>query len=278
VNTLIASAALVRDTFREAFARKLFWGLFGLSTAMILFFLFIMRIDVVEGALATVSLFGQSMGKRTVDVTHLVRQVHASISTFLFSWSMFLALFASAGLIAAVFEPGRIELLLSKPVSRHHILLGRYVGNLLVVGINVSYLVLGIWLIFGWKTGVWNSSFLAVIGTTAFMFGVLLSAMVLVAVLSESGALALMVAFGLMVMSVILAQRTWAERLLSSEWSRNVWRGLYWVFPKVFDIGRMNLDFVQGRAVGALDPIWSSAAFAAVMFAASIYCFSKRNF
>jgi ABC-type transport system involved in multi-copper enzyme maturation permease subunit len=277
VTTLVATAALVRDTFREAFARKLFWGLFGLSTAMILFFLFIMKIDVVQGALATVSLFGQSVGK-TVDVTRLVRQVHASISTFLFTWSMFLALFASAGLISSVFEPGRIELLLSKPVSRHHILLGRYLGNLLVVGLNVCYLVFGVWLIFGWKTGVWNSSFLAVIGTTAFMFAVLLSAMVLVAVLSESGALALMVAFGLMFMSVILAQRTVAERLLSSEWSRNVWRGLYWVIPKVFDLGRMNMDFVQGRAVGALDPIWSSAAFAAVMLATSIYCFAKRNF
>jgi ABC-type transport system involved in multi-copper enzyme maturation permease subunit len=211
-------------------------------------------------------------------VKHLVRQVHAGISSFLYTWLMFLALFASAGLISSVFEPGRIELLLSKPVSRLHILLGRYAGNLLVVGLNACYLVLGVWLIFGWKTGVWNSAFLAVIGTTVFMFGVLLSAMVLVAVLSESGALALMVAFALMIMSVILAQRSIAERLLSSEWSRNVWRGLYWVFPKVFDVGRMNMDFVQGRAVGALDPIWSSAAFAAVMLAASIYSFSKRNF
>jgi len=277
VTTLAATAALVRDTFREAFARKLFWGLFGLSTFLILFFLFIMKIDVVQGALATVSLFGQITG-RSIDVKHLVRQVHAGISSFLYTWLMFLALFASAGLISSVFEPGRIELLLSKPVSRLHILLGRYAGNLLVVGLNACYLVLGVWLIFGWKTGVWNSAFLAVIGTTVFMFGVLLSAMVLVAVLSESGALALMVAFALMIMSVILAQRSIAERLLSSEWSRNVWRGLYWVFPKVFDVGRMNMDFVQGRAVGALDPIWSSAAFAAVMLAASIYSFSKRNF
>jgi ABC-type transport system involved in multi-copper enzyme maturation permease subunit len=277
VIALIATAALVRDTFREAFARKLFWGLFGLSTALILFFVFIMKIDVVEGALATVSLFGQNMGK-TVDVTRLVRQVHAGISSFLYTWLMFLALFASAGLISSLFEPGRIELLLSKPVSRYHILLGRYIGNLLVVGLNCCYLVVGVWLIFGWKTGVWNSRFLTVIGTTAFMFGVLLSVMMLVAVLSESGALAIMVVFALMIMSVILAQRSIAERLLSSEWSRNVWRGLYWVIPKVFDVGRMNLDFVQGRAVGAFDPIWSSAAFAAVMLATSIYCFAKRNF
>ncbi|MGC9971416.1 MAG: ABC transporter permease subunit [Bryobacteraceae bacterium] len=277
MTTVVATAALVRDTFREVFARKLFWGLFGLSTFLILFFVFIMKIDLVEGALATVSLFGQTVG-HSVDVTRLVRQVHAVISSFLYTWLMFLALFASAGLIASVFEPGRIELLLSKPVSRHHILLGRYLGNLLVVGLNACYLVLGVWLIFGSKTGVWNSTFLAVIGTTVFMFGVLLSAMMLVAVLSESGALALMVAFALMIMSAILAQRSLAERLLSSEWSRNVWRGLYWVIPKVFDVGRMNMDFVQGRAVGALDPIWSSAAFAAVMLATSIYCFAKRNF
>ena len=53
---LTITAALIRDTFREAFARKIFWGLFGLSTLMILFFLFIMKIDIVEGATATLTL------------------------------------------------------------------------------------------------------------------------------------------------------------------------------------------------------------------------------
>ena len=72
---------------------------------------------------------------------------------------MFLAVFASAGLIPTVFEPGRIELLLSKPVARHHILLGRYLGNLLVVAFNMLYLVGGVWLIFGIKTGMWTPIF-----------------------------------------------------------------------------------------------------------------------
>ena len=43
----IVTLALVRDTFREAFARKIFWGFFGCSTAVILFFIFLMKIDVV---------------------------------------------------------------------------------------------------------------------------------------------------------------------------------------------------------------------------------------
>ena len=47
---MTATLALIRDTFREAIARKIFWGLFGLSTLMILFFLFVMKIDIVAGA------------------------------------------------------------------------------------------------------------------------------------------------------------------------------------------------------------------------------------
>ena len=76
-NTGIATLALVRDTFREAFARKIFWGFFGCSTAVVLFFIFLMRIDVVEGALATISLFGNE--SRAFEVTKLVRGVHGSL-------------------------------------------------------------------------------------------------------------------------------------------------------------------------------------------------------
>jgi len=277
VTALIATAALIRDTFREASARKVFWGLFGLSTALILFFLFILRIDIVQGARATVSLFGQTEG-RSMDVARLVRQFHGGIASFLYTWMMFLAIFASAGLMASIFEPGRIELLLSKPVSRAHILMGRYAGSLLVVAFNTCYLVVCVWLIFGWKTGIWSVGFLGAIGTTLFTFAVMLSVVVLVAVLSQSAALATMVAFGLMILSVILAQRSLAERLLSSEWSRQIWRALYWIIPKVFEVGRMNMDVVQGRAVGDFQPLWSSAIFAAVMLGAGLYSFAKRNF
>jgi ABC-type transport system involved in multi-copper enzyme maturation permease subunit len=267
----------VRDTFREAFARLVFWGLFGLSTALILFFLFIMRIDVVEGARATVSLFGHT-AEKAAEVTRLVRQVHAGLASFLYTAVTFLAVFASAGLIPTIFEPGRIELLLSKPVSRHRILLGRYLGNLAVVALNICYLVAGVWLIFGWKTGVWNSNFLYAIVTGTFMFAVLLAAIVLLSVLTESAAFATIVVFGLMVVSPILAQHQVMVKLLSSEWSRSVWKGLYYALPKVFDIGRMNMDLVMGRPTGGLAPVWSSAAFGAVTLAAALYVFSKKDY
>ena len=274
--SLLVTVALVRDTFREAFARKIFWAFFGCSTALILFFIFIMKIDVVQGAIATISLFGNT--SRGEDVQKLVRQVHAAIAAFLFTAGMFLAVFASAGLIPAVFEPGRIELLLSKPVERYHILLGRYIGNLLVIAANVFYLVFAVWVIFGIKTGVWTAGFLWSSVLILFIFAVLLTVVVLVGVLWESAVVATMVTFGLMLMSPILAQQSILERLLSSEWSRNVVRVMYYALPKVFDVGRIVRGLVLGDPVGNWMPIWSSALFGAAILSTGLYVFSRRNY
>src|SRR6204780_3844172 len=179
-----ATLALVRDTFREAFARRIFWGFFGCCSALLLFLMFIMRIDVVQGAIATVTIFGRNT--QSTDVEGLVQQTQSVIAMILYFAGMALSVFASAGLVAAVFEPGRIELLLSKPVSRTHILLGRYVGNLLVVAANIIYLVAGSWIIFGIKTEIWGTGFLVSSLFTIFIFGVLLAVLVLVGVLWDS--------------------------------------------------------------------------------------------
>ena len=270
------TVALVNDTFREAFSRKIFWGFLGCSTLLILFFLFILRVDVVQGALATMSLFGNT--SRAQDVQKLVRQVHAAIAAFLFTAGMFLAIFASAGLIPSVFEPGRIELLLSKPIERHQILLGRYIGNLLVIAANVCYLVPAVWVILGLKTGIWTYGFLWSSAFTIFVFAILLTVVLLIGVLWESAAIATMVSFGLILVSPILAQKSLLERLLSSEISRNVVRVLYYVLPKVFDLGRITRELVLGNSITSWMPIWSSALFGFVIFSASLIAFSRRDY
>ncbi len=273
---MTATIALIRDTFREALARKIFWGLFGLSTAMILFFLFLLKIDIVEGAMATVSLFGNSA--RATDLEKLVRGFYAGIATYLYVWGMVLAVFASAGLIPSVLEPGRIELLLSKPVSRVHILLGRYIGNVLVISCNVVYLVMGVWIIFGLKTGIWSRTFLFSIVTTIFVFAVLLAVVVLIGVLFESAALATMVAVALMIISAVLGQVTIMLKLLSSEWSRNVWRFLYYTLPKIYDLGAMTLSMIRDQEFTSYMPIWSSAIFGAVVLGVALVVFARRDF
>jgi ABC-2 type transport system permease protein len=273
----MVTVALIRDTLREALARKIFWVLFGLSTLMILFFLFLLKIDIVAGATATVSMFGRQT-RGNPDVDRLVRGVYGGIATFLYSFGMFLAVFASAGLVPSVLEPGRIELLLSKPISRAHLLLGRYLGNVLVISLNSIYLVLGVWTILGVKTGIWSPAFLIAIATTTFIFAVLLSVVVLIGVVFESAAVATMITVALMIISPILAQTSTMMRLLSSEWSRNVWRALYYTLPKVYELGKITLDAIQSGTFEGFTPIWTSALFGAVMLGGALWIFQRRDF
>jgi ABC-type transport system involved in multi-copper enzyme maturation permease subunit len=273
---LNTTLALIQDTFREAFARRIFWGFFGCCTALLLFLIFIMRIDVVEGAIATVTLFGRSAP--SADVQNLVHQTQSVIAMVLYFAGMALAVFASAGLVSAVFEPGRIELLLSKPVSRQHLLLGRYAGNVLVVAANIIYLIAGSWIIFGLKTNVWGAGYLISSVYTIFIFGVLLAILVLVGVLWDSSAVAIMTTFAIMIISVIVAQRNLIERLLSSETSRNVVRVLYYTLPKLSDISVIIRHVILNQPVESWMPVWSTALFGAVVLFLGLWQFQRRSF
>jgi ABC-type transport system involved in multi-copper enzyme maturation permease subunit len=269
--------ALIADTFQEARARWLFWGLFGLSTLLILIFLFVLRIDIVQGAISFMGV--QSTTRSIYDVHHFVNVSYSWVSTTLYIWGTFLAVFASSGLIPSVLEPGRIALLLSKPIGRTTLLLGRYVGNLLVVLLNHIYLVGCIWLIIGWKTNIWNPRFLIAIPVAFFVFAVLLCVVVLIGVLSESAALSTMVAVALMLISAILAQRGNIVKLLDSEWSRQLWNALYWLIPKVFDLGNaLRQIILLERDADLFTPVWTSAVFGLAVMLAAIHLFRKKDF
>jgi ABC-type transport system involved in multi-copper enzyme maturation permease subunit len=200
------------------------------------------------------------------------------IAVFLYVWGTILAIFASAGLMPAVLEPGRIGLLLSKPVTRPMLLAGRYAGNLLVVTLNQVYLVTAIYVIVGLKTEIWHASFLYTVPVTVFLFAVLLTVVVFVGVVSESAALSLMVAAALMFISMLLASRRIVVNLLSSEWSRDLWQALYWILPKPWDLYKAMRDLILGDTANWVDPVWTSAAFGAFVLGAAIYVFQKKDY
>ncbi len=272
-----ALLAIVADTVEEARARWLFWGLFGLSTLLVGLFLFALNIDLVQGARATVEI-----GTKTRDVYDIRKFVDVSyswVAIVLYIWGTLLAIFASAGLVPVLLEPGRIALLLSKPVTRATLLLGRYLGNVLIVAANCTYLIGAIWIILGSKTQIWEGRFLLAIPISVFMFGVLLCLVMLVGVIFESAALSVMLVVATMLISTLLAQREWSERLLSSEWSRELWNAFYWIVPKVWDLGSaMKQIILYDRSADWLTPVWTSAAFGLCILASALYIFKERDF
>ena len=162
--------------------------------------------------------------------------------------------------------------------ARWHLLLGRYAGNVLLVLANSVWLVGGVWVIFGLKTGVWTPQFLLAIVSTVFLFSVLLTVVFLTGVLFESAALSTMIPVALMIISPILAQEKTVVKLLSSDWARTAWKGLYHMLPKVFDIGHITLNLVRREPVESWMPVATSAAFAIVVLALALWHFERRDF
>src|SRR5207245_3918196 len=101
---------------------------------------------------------------------------------------------------------------------------------------------------------------------------------VLMAVLSEAAVLATMVTFGVMSAGMIVAQKSTLERLLTSEWSRDVVRTLYYALPKVWDLGNIGRKLVTGAPIEDWMPLWSTALFGAVVLSAGLFVFSRRNY
>ncbi len=269
--------ALLADTFQEARASWLFWGLFSLSSMMILLFLFILQVDLAAGAVSAMGV--QSTVRRVYSIQHFVKIAYSWVGAGIYVFGTFLAIFASAGLIPSILEPGRIALLLSKPIGRTVLLLGRYVGTLLIVTLNTIYLVTGVWLIIAYKTNIWEYRFLLAIPVMIFIFAVLLCVVILVGVVSESAALAVMVPVALSLLSALLAQRQFMIRLLDSEWSRKLWMGFYWVLPKVFDLGKELHDWILlDQPTDWTTPIWTSSVFGLAVLIGSVIIFRKRDY
>lgn len=271
-------AALIVDTFRESLARKIFWGFWGCSTVVLLLLLTVLNVDLVEGSVAAVKIFGEDVGSQPSDLEGIVDLVLGGIAAFLFSIGLFLAIFAAAGLIPTVFEAGRIELLVSKPLSRTRLLLGKYVGALTVVGVNILYLVLGAWAILGLKTGIWKTEFLGAAGLAIYAFAVMLTVVALTAVASRSAVLSTMVAYVVMLIGSVAAQHGEIAPYFNSETPRQLLRLTYWVLPKVFELGAYSRGLMQGRPIESWDPFWTSAVFGVAALTAGARLLERKDF
>lgn len=269
--------ALVELTFREAFARKIFMAFMGISTLVCLLFIFALNLDIVDGFQASVSFFGKQ-APQLARVEDVLKTLESLIALGLFTGGVFLSLFATSNLIPGLLQPGNIDLLLSKPISRPQILLGRYLGAVAIVAFNIVYLVFFSWLILSLKTGLWNTGFLASSLLIIITFAILYGFMTLLALLSQSGAFALMGTYFVIFFSPLLLQRDQIYALLSHRIYGFILDGLYYFFPKTPELGKMTGNLVIGIPVQSWMPLWSSLLFGFLMLALSLLIFTRKNY
>jgi len=124
--------------------------------------------------------------------------VHLIENTLVNSVGAGIALLLST-IITAFFIPnmlrkGTVDMLLVKPIHRTTLLLYKYVGGLLFMFLNALFIVAGVWLVVGLRSGLWGWGFLLSILVLTYQFAVYYSISTLFAVLTRSPIVAILMA------------------------------------------------------------------------------------
>nr|WP_220497980.1 ABC transporter permease [Rhodopirellula sp. JC639] len=88
---------------------------------------------------------------------------------------IFLGILVTASIVPDMLQPGSLHLLLSKPISRTMLLLSKFIGGCAFVFLCVTQLVVGLWLIAGFRLDIWNARMLWCIPVAVFLFAVFFS-------------------------------------------------------------------------------------------------------
>lgn len=274
--------AIIKNTFREALAKKIFIGYYIFYAIVIIIMLFAVNLDAVEGVLSF------------ADVQKAVVSVESGFLSLAFALILFFSLISASSFITSMVDKGTIDLLISKPVSRTKILLSKYVGAILFVGASMVFLIGSIWLILAAKSGYWNSAFLLSIISLTFAFAVMYSISVFIGLTTQSTIISILVNFFLIfVLCPILAAR---EQLIftfvKSDAVKFIFNFFYYVLPKPGEIKDVTNAILAGENIplwkgavnelGMMGPSWlsvlTSLLFSIVLISYSVYYFSKKDY
>lgn len=263
-------------TLREAMARKVFLFFAAISALALLGLTLAFSVIGID-TFVDIANQGGSEGV----FSEIVTSIQLMIINPLTGLCLLLAIFSSASFIPNMMEKGNIDLLLSKPISRDQLLLGKYLGGILVVFINILLLVIGTWLIVSLKFSYWNFSFLYVSITISFAFAVLYSLIVLFGILTRSSILGMMLAYFIFIILSPLLFAYWKEfrNVVESEVLKTFLDGLYYIIPKTSEItGLITMNLAAGKGVTEYQPILTSLIFLILSIGFSIYLFRKKDF
>ncbi|MBA4317307.1 MAG: hypothetical protein C0412_02800 [Flavobacterium sp.] len=272
---------LTQQTIQEAFARKVFIAFFIISTIVLISFLIAFLLTPIDSFLRPIEkMIEQSKGEIKFDaMTILVNGIKTATVMPLFMLGLFLSIFSVSSFIPTMLEKGHVDVILSKPVSRAEVLCGKFLGGLIVVLVNVAYLILGIWLMIGFKFEIWDTQFLYTILTITFAFAVLYSLIILIGVTTQSSVVSMMVCYFIfLIISPILAARVEISQYFNSNVLKAALDVLYYVFPQTHEMGEITQSLVNGGTITSFKPVFTSSAFMVLIFGLSIFIFRKKDY
>lgn len=273
--------AVAADLLREAMSRKWFLALgIGITLALVVVG-FALRIDVVDGALAATRLFGKVMRSDIRAVDMALRPVFKAASYVVFYGGLVFGIVACADFGPSLLAPGRIEHLLSLPVRRSELLLGTFLGVLVLAVAGALYGAGGFTLILSVKTGVWTARPLVSALLAAVTFSGIYGAMLTTAVFARSAALSAAVGVVFFIAGIIAGYRDRLDTFFEAGFAREAFRAVTFVLPRVSSLADASAEIAASAPIrpGILaSQVVGLAAFGLAALAIGIHSFEKKDF
>ena len=264
------------STLREAMSKKVFLFFMGISAVVLIIQMIIFSLISADKLIKAVNPMGLK-----ISMLQVVSSFELMIVSPIAALGLLLAIFSSSSFIPTMLEKGNIDLLLSKPVSRTELILGKYIGGLLVVFINVFFLVFGVWLIISVKFGFWDPVFLSVSLVITFTFAVLYSMIVLFGIITQGSVFGMMMAyFTFLILSPLLfAAKEKFLAAIDSVFLKYLIKVCYYIVPKTSELmGSVLNSITAGKAIETFQPVITSLVFLILMLLLSIVIFRKKDF
>lgn len=274
--------AIIKNTFREALAKKIFIGYYIFYGIVVLFMFFAVNVDAVQGVISF------------TDVKHTIDTVEGGFLQIAFPLILFFSLVSASSFIPSMVEKGTIDLLISRPVSRFSILISKFLGAILFVATSMVFLIGSIWLILSLKSGYWNFYFLFSIVTLTIAFAIMYSITVYIGLSTQSSIIAILVNFFLIFVlcPILSAREQLIFALVKNDAVKFIFNFFYYILPKPGEIKDITVALITGQEVplwvgvpndvGMAGPSWqaliTSSLFCLVIMAYSVYYFSKKDY
>lgn len=263
-------------TFKEAISRKVFVTFFGISTFILLLFAVLFISADLSEFIPADAVKVNSMPGIKEGIVYGLRLI---LINPLFGGGLFLSIFASSSFIPKMLEKGSVEIILSKPVPRSELIIGKFAGVTLMVFVNVAYFVSVLYIMIGLKFASWDLSLLNVIFTITLTFAVLYSLIILIGIVAQSSLLAMMLSYLIFfVISPILSLRDTLGFLSENSFWEFVMDILYYILPRTSELGSLTTLISGGGEINDYGVLIHSAIFLILSLLLSIIIFNKKDY
>jgi ABC-2 type transport system permease protein len=266
------------DTFQESFRNKMFLFFFVMSSLVIATIGLALNMDIVNGVMAGATILGTEIRMPQMSVPQFIEMIQTGLAMLIAVVGLFLALMATSTLFPTMLQKGSVDLILCRPIPRWRIITARFLGGSAIMAFNAAYLIIGVWLVLGMKSGVWSQGFPISTLFLIFAFIVLFSVVMLASVTTENGPVGLLIAFMLIVSSPILAAHRQITPAFSEELYRQIFRSVYWVLPKTAETIGAARGLIRSQPLEIGWAIGTSAAFALVCYIITMVYFTRKDY